>query len=55
MVRKSLVGYVRVSTSQQSKSGLGIEAQREALDRFAAAEGFEEPRMMGSRTAFSLQ
>jgi DNA invertase Pin-like site-specific DNA recombinase len=38
---KALVGYVRVSTSQQGRSGLGIEAQREALMRFAAAEGFE--------------
>jgi DNA invertase Pin-like site-specific DNA recombinase len=45
MARKSLVGYVRVSTSQQGKSGLGIEAQREALERFAAAEGFELGRV----------
>jgi DNA invertase Pin-like site-specific DNA recombinase len=37
---KALIGYVRVSTSQQGRSGLGIEAQREALDRFAASEGF---------------
>jgi DNA invertase Pin-like site-specific DNA recombinase len=45
MARKSLVGYVCVSTSQQGKSGLGIEAQREALERFAAAEGFELGRV----------
>jgi DNA invertase Pin-like site-specific DNA recombinase len=32
---------VRVSTSQQGRSGLGIEAQREALARFAGGEGFE--------------
>jgi DNA invertase Pin-like site-specific DNA recombinase len=38
---KSLIGYVRVSTSQQGRSGLGIEAQRAALARFAASEGFE--------------
>jgi DNA invertase Pin-like site-specific DNA recombinase len=38
---KPIVTYVRVSTSQQSRSGLGIEAQREALMRFASGEGFE--------------
>jgi DNA invertase Pin-like site-specific DNA recombinase len=32
---------VRVSTSQRGRSGLGIEAQREALAHFAASEGFE--------------
>ena len=40
-----LIGYVRVSTSQQGRSGLGIEAQREALARFAASEGFELGRV----------
>jgi DNA invertase Pin-like site-specific DNA recombinase len=38
---KPIVAYCRVSTSQQGRSGLGIEAQREALSRFAAGEGFE--------------
>ena len=38
---KPIVAYVRVSTSQQGRSGLGIEAQREALARFADSEGFE--------------
>lgn len=37
---KTLIGYVRVSTSGQGRSGLGIEAQRETLERFAASEGF---------------
>jgi DNA invertase Pin-like site-specific DNA recombinase len=41
MPRKPLIGYVRVSTATQGRSGLGIEAQREALNRFADAEGFE--------------
>src|SRR3984885_9729828 len=38
---KRIVAYVRVSTSQQGRSGLGIEAQRETLSRFACDEGFE--------------
>ncbi len=40
MSTRALVGYVRVSTSQQGRSGLGLEAQKEALERFAATEGF---------------
>jgi DNA invertase Pin-like site-specific DNA recombinase len=38
---KPIVAYARVSTSQQGRSGLGIEAQRETLSRFARDEGFE--------------
>jgi DNA invertase Pin-like site-specific DNA recombinase len=37
---KPAIGYIRVSTSKQGKSGLGFEAQQEALRRFAEAEGF---------------
>jgi DNA invertase Pin-like site-specific DNA recombinase len=37
----ALVTYCRVSTSRQGRSGLGIEAQREALARFAGSEGLE--------------
>jgi DNA invertase Pin-like site-specific DNA recombinase len=37
---KPLIGYVRVSTSQQGRSGLGLEAQKQALERFASAENF---------------
>src|SRR4051812_48141113 len=33
--------YIRVSTSTQGKSGLGIEAQREAIARFCGSEGYE--------------
>lgn len=43
--RRSLIGYVRVSTSGQGRSGLGVEAQRETLDRFADTEGFELTRV----------
>src|SRR3954470_14825717 len=34
----SAVAYYRVSTKQQHRSGLGIEAQRAAVERFAEAE-----------------
>jgi DNA invertase Pin-like site-specific DNA recombinase len=35
----SIISYLRVSTDQQGRSGLGLEAQREAIARFAEAEG----------------
>jgi DNA invertase Pin-like site-specific DNA recombinase len=35
------IAYYRVSTARQGRSGLGIEAQREVVTRFAAAEGFK--------------
>ena len=38
---KPLVSYLRLSTSGQGKSGLGVEAQRAAVVRFAEVEGFE--------------
>jgi DNA invertase Pin-like site-specific DNA recombinase len=37
---KTAIGYSRVLTSQQGKSGLGLEAQQAALARFAEAEGY---------------
>lgn len=39
-----LITYIRVSTSSQGRSGLGIEAQRHTLAHFAAAEGYEVVR-----------
>jgi DNA invertase Pin-like site-specific DNA recombinase len=41
MTNLRVISYIRVSTSQQGRSGLGIEAQRECLHRFAASEGLE--------------
>ena len=41
MADKAIITYIRVSTSQQGRSGLGIEAQRAALHHFAQTEGFE--------------
>jgi DNA invertase Pin-like site-specific DNA recombinase len=37
---KPAIAYIRVSTQQQGKSGLGVEAQGEALLRFADANGY---------------
>ena len=34
-----LIAYHRVSTTKQGRSGLGLEAQREAVQRFAQAHG----------------
>src|SRR4051794_21102727 len=34
------IAYYRVSTARQGRSGLGIEAQRTTVTRFAEAEGF---------------
>jgi DNA invertase Pin-like site-specific DNA recombinase len=41
MTTKQIVTYVRVSTEGQHKSGLGEEAQRRALDDFAAQHGLQ--------------
>jgi DNA invertase Pin-like site-specific DNA recombinase len=38
------VAYIRVSTKQQGKSGLGLEAQQAAIKAFADREGIEVER-----------
>lgn len=38
---RPIITYCRVSTKAQGRSGLGLEAQRDALKRFAEAEGYE--------------
>src|SRR3979409_408898 len=41
MTGNAVITYIRVLTSQQGRSGLGIEAQRQSLSQFAKAEGLE--------------
>jgi len=36
-----LIAYFRVSTREQGRSGLGIDAQRAAVARFASLEGYD--------------
>jgi DNA invertase Pin-like site-specific DNA recombinase len=37
---KTVISYIRVSTAGQGRSGLGLEAQREAIARFAKDQGY---------------
>jgi DNA invertase Pin-like site-specific DNA recombinase len=41
MANQPVITYIRVSTTQQGRSGLGIEAQRQSLHQFAKAEDLE--------------
>ena len=40
MATTRIVSYLRVSTGKQARSGLGLEAQRAAIARFAVAEDY---------------
>jgi Resolvase, N terminal domain len=37
---RDAIAYIRVSTTKQGRSGLGLEAQEATLAKFAEAEGF---------------
>lgn len=37
----TMIGYLRVSTEEQASSGLGLEAQRETIQRYADAHGWD--------------
>ena len=37
----TMIGYLRVSTEEQATSGLGMEAQRESIQRYAFAQGWD--------------
>ena len=36
----TMIGYLRVSTEEQASSGLGLEAQRDTIQRYADAHGW---------------
>ncbi|GAA1997287.1 recombinase family protein [Microbacterium pumilum] len=37
----TMIGYLRVSTEEQATSGLGLEAQRDTITRYATAHGWD--------------
>jgi DNA invertase Pin-like site-specific DNA recombinase len=40
-VMEQAIAYLRVSTQRQHRSGLGLEAQRATIERFAASESLK--------------
>jgi len=39
--RPVMIGYLRVSTEEQASSGLGLDAQRDTIQRYADAHGWD--------------
>lgn len=37
----TMIGYLRVSTEEQANSGLGLEGQRDTIQRYADAHGWD--------------
>src|SRR6266702_575837 len=52
---RPVVTYIRVSTAKQGRSGLGLEAQKAALARFAEAEGFQIEAESGKGSEDALE
>ena len=40
LTMQAAIGYLRVSTAEQGRSGLGLAAQRHEIESFGAREGF---------------
>ncbi|WP_211223761.1 recombinase family protein [Massilia niastensis] len=53
-MNKPAIALVRVSTSEQGKSGLGLAAQEAAIRTFAAAEGFDVMEVVSEVTSGKL-
>src|ERR1700678_4146849 len=41
LTMKDAIGYLRVSTAEQGRSGLGLAAQRHDIEAFGVREGFK--------------
>jgi DNA invertase Pin-like site-specific DNA recombinase len=49
---KDAIGYLRVSTAEQGRSGLGLAAQRHDIEAFGEREGFKVPVQRKGRPRF---